>query len=59
MSAHSRWRCIPQGLLEEMQMVHTTGETKGSVFAKDAAGAVNKGQGMVSQAKLGRSEGWG
>lgn len=51
MSAHSRWRCIPQGLLEEMQMVHTAGETKGSVFAKDAAGAVNRGQGMVSQAK--------
>ena len=59
MSAPSRWRCIPQGLLEEMQMGHTAGETKGSVFAKDAAGAVSRGQGVVSHAKLGRSERWG
>ena len=30
-SAHSRWRCLQQGSLEEMQMVHTVVETKGSV----------------------------
>lgn len=43
-SVHSRWRCLRQKSLEEIQMVNMAGEKEENVFAKSEAVAASRGQ---------------